>query len=219
MKKLVRILTLAVALMIGGQSFAQFNFHLGGLMNNVTSTTHPLGVTTTSVSSGYGFYGGFSYNLNLDHHFGFMVGVNGEYVNSRDTLDLTGMAGVTSSTTQVGVEVPVLFNFYIPFGRNVRLTLFGGTTLGFAILSKSDYKGVVAGVSTQWSEDLFENSDPGSFDYFAERYNWGLTYGARLSYKKVGLHACYYYGMTDLRSSDNEEGRRTRLALGLDVNF
>lgn len=214
-----KIFTFAIVAMLAlGGAKAQVNFHLGALQNQVTSINHLVNAASSSTTAP-GLYAGFSFNIDLNHNFGLLMGINGEYILAKDTLSIMNMAGVERTATQVDVDVPFLLNYTLHFGRKVGLTIFGGATLNYAILNRMDYKSNILGVTNSWTEDGFTTNDFNQEGYIAERYSWGLSYGARLFFGKVGIHGVYYYGMTDLNDNANIEAQRTRISLGLDVNF
>lgn len=213
MKKFFSTFIAVVALVAGNAAMAQGDLHVGYIQNTFSTTAHSALGAHLSSASNPGYYAGLSYNINLNHHFGLMLGVEGEYFNIKDTASVIGVAGVRTESMRVNVNVPIMLNYYLRFGREVKLMGFGGLSLNYGIINKTDFHGFAAGVTEDWTQDNYAQAS------WLDRYSWGLLYGARLSYGKVGVHAMWLYGISDLNSDETIETKCSRMMFGVDLQF
>lgn len=193
---------------------AQVNLHLGG-MNNTLNTTHFSNSTTSADVDLMGVYAGLGFNVDLNHNFGFVLGVDANYYNWSENRPVMGLVDVKTTTTQVDLAVPLMLNYSLSIGRHGKLTFMGGAMLNFGISSETSYSAV--GLST--TIDHYSTSDYEDADFFAERYNWGLVAGVRLGIGRIGFDALYYKGMTDLAPSQNDQTFATKIMVGVDLNL
>lgn len=199
MKKTL-LLTLLLVISFATALRAQGDFHLGFIQNTLNTKTTTVVGNITSSTMQIGEYAGFSYNIDLNHNFGLLLGAEAEHFSISDTAGL-----LTGKTMLINVNVPVMLNFSLRF-RKVRLTASGGLSMNMGILSNTKIESI------------------GEIDNYADveimdRYSWGLNYGARLSYGKIGVHAMWLYGLTDLNKSDNIETTSSRMMVGVDIQF
>lgn len=215
MKKLATLLVLS-ALFAGANALhAQTRIHVGVAQQNIPTSTTILTHTIHDTISRIGFYGGLSYTIDLNHHFELTLGANANYFYQHDTVDILGMADVTSNFTELDLSIPIHLGYSIHFGDKVRLGVYAGPTLNFGLINHTQYQGTLLGVSKGWTTDWFENNDANDQDYYYERFSWSLTAGARLTINKVSLEAGYTYGMSDNYRSANLVGHCNLITAGI----
>ncbi|MBQ0159114.1 MAG: PorT family protein [Bacteroidales bacterium] len=207
MKKLTTLLALAALIAGANALHAQARIHVGAAQQNIPTSTTILNHTIHDTVSRLGFYGGLSYTIDLNHHFELTLGANANYFYEHDTVNILGMAGVTSNFTEVDLSIPIHLGYAIHFGDKIRLGIYVGPTLNFGLVNHTQYQGTFMGVSKGWTTDWFENNNAEDQDYYYERFGWSLTAGARLTIGKIGIEAGYTYGMSDNYRSANLVGR------------
>lgn len=212
MKKVVAISLLVLAVFQMTQ--AQVNLHLGAISNTMT-TTHFSNNTISADVQLYGLYGGLGFNVDLNHNFGLILGADINYYDWSEDRTVMGIVDVKTTTTQMDVAVPLMLDYSFSIGRYGKFTIMGGAMLNFGISSETRYQSV----GQSWTSDHYTSSSYEDADFFAERFNWGLSCGARLGIGRIGIDAIYYKGMTDLAPAQNDQAYASKIMLGLDLNL
>lgn len=120
MKKLTTLLALAALIAGANALHAQVRIHVGAAQQNIPTSTTILNHTIHDTVSRLGFYGGLSYTIDLNHHFELTLGANANYFYEHDTVNILGMAGVTSNFTEVDLSIPIHLGYAIHFGDKIR---------------------------------------------------------------------------------------------------
>lgn len=204
MKKTLSFALVAAAMLIAGKANAQLNVHVGYAPQTYTTTTTVLSVESEASVSMNGFFIGADFNLPISGDLKVDLGANLRYnTQSEET------AGIKTTSTQMLVDVPVLFNYGLELKRDVRISAFVGPTITYA-LSGNDNKEVL-GVSTDfdWYGD---NSGRSRFDLAA-------TFGLSVDFRDFRLFGGYNLGLLDLAEGDyiTTKGRNWFIGLGYNL--
>ena len=153
-----------------------------------------------------GFFAGVNYNHALSNNIGLSFGGQVRYNMKKSTTTVLS-ASETTTYTQILVDVPVLFNFAIPFGNDVRLAIFAGPVLSYAL------KG-----NTNISENVLNTST--DFNWYGEKSNYNQfdllgAAGVSLRYQTFRLFGGYRMGLLDINKSDKVKSTTSGIFVGL----
>ena len=198
MKRTISIIAVAAFLLLAGKSQAQ------GLGINIGFA--PQSTTNFTPQEMNGFFAGVNYNHALSNNIGLSFGGQVRYNMKKSTTTVLS-ASETTTYTQILVDVPVLFNFAIPFGNDVRLTIFAGPVLSYAL------KG-----NTNISEYVLNTSN--NLNWYGEKSNYNQfdlmgAAGAALEFQQLRLFAGYRMGFLDLNKSDKAKATTSGYFVGL----
>ena len=139
MKKTLTILAVAVAMLVTAN--AQTGINIAYTPQTINSTNGNLHDTIRLD----GIAIGINQNIALSGDLALSVGLQGRYgfASSETTVNLgiLGSATATAAHKQLLIDVPVLLNYGFNLGSNVRLTLFAGPTVSFALMGKTTWSG------------------------------------------------------------------------------
>src|SRR5574344_905992 len=219
MKKIYAIIAVAVSLFAANQTFAQVSVHAGYVNNHIISSRTVINTTVHDTTSNPGLYLGVAYNYAIKSGFCVSVGANVEYYHAADTVNLLELVGVTSKFTELDLVVPILLNYGFDLG-SAKLTVFGGPTINFGLVNKTDYHFTsILGVNRDWSTNWYDEGDKNTGDNYEARTNVAITAGARLDFGTIGIHAGYTFGLTDNYKSAAVSGSYNRFFVGLNYNL
>ena len=107
--------------------------------------------------------------------------------------------------------MPLLLNFAIPFGNNVRLAIFAGPMFSFALRGNTHTKG---------TESITGLSAEKDFNWYGEKSNYNQfdlmgAAGAALEFQQLRLFAGYRMGFLDLNKSDKAKATTSGYFVGL----
>lgn len=220
MKRTITIIACAAAMLFAGKANAQLGINVGYAPVTLSSAT-TIGNTTTNTSSEMdGFFAGITYNNVLSGNLGVAVGLQGRY----NTKTSTGSANFVvvsgndkSTTTQILLDVPVLFNYNLPLGGSAKLTAFAGPTFSYALYGNTHVttSTTILG-STSTSENDYamygDNSTNNRFDITA-------AFGLKFQYSDFCLFGGYRLGLTDLNNNEDVKTTSSGLFIGLGYNL
>ena len=167
-----------------------------------------------------GFFAGVTYNYGISKDLGVAFGLQGRY----NTKTSTGSANFVvisgndkSTTTQILLDVPVLFNYSLPLGSSAKLTAFAGPTFSFAVYGNTHVTTTTTILgSTSTSETDYamygDNSTNNRLDITA-------AFGLQFQYSDFRLFGGYRFGLTDLNTNDNVKTTTSGLFVGLGYNL
>lgn len=210
MKKTLTILAVAVAMLVTAN--AQTGINIAYTPQTINSTNGNLHDTIRLD----GIAIGINQNIALSGDLALSVGLQGRYgfASSETTVNLgiLGSATATAAHKQLLIDVPVLLNYGFNLGSNVRLTLFAGPTVSFALMGKTTWSGNASvlgalNLGTDGEDDWYDDNSNNS------RFDIGATIGANLSFNQLRLFAGYNMGLLNLSTADNT----TRKAAGFFV--
>jgi len=209
--------TIAVLAVAASSAFAQISVGAGYV--GTTATTE---INSNSSDATYsGFYVGGNYNINLGMGIGVAPGLY--YVNSSSSKDAAAKAfGYTLGTGNVKVKenflaVPIHLNYGIELTDGLKLSVFAGPTLTFALSSKTDGTLTVLGVSADKTYDNFDE-DNNVLDY--KRFDVMLGGGVAVDIvDMIRVSAGYNWGLIDLYGNDNAKYTRKGLHVGVAYLF
>lgn len=198
MKRTISIIAVAAFLLLAGKSQAQ------GLGINIGFA--PQSTTNFTPQEMNGFFAGVNYNHALSNNIGLSFGGQVRYNMKKSTTTVLS-ASETTTYTQILVDVPLLLNFAIPFGNDVRLAIFAGPVLSYAL------KG-----NTNKSENVLNTST--NLNWYGEKSNYNQfdlmgAAGAALEFQQLRLFAGYRMGFLDLNKSDKAKATTSGYFVGL----
>lgn len=220
MKKTIAIVTCAAAMLFAGKANAQLGINVGYAPVTLSTAT-TIGNTTTNTSSEMdGFFAGVTYNNVLSGNLGVAVGLQGRY----NTKISTGSANFVvvsgndkSTTTQILIDVPVLFNYSLTLGGSAKLTAFAGPTISYALYGNTH----VTTTTTILSSSSTTETDYPMYDDNSTNNRFDITaaFGLQLQYNNFRLFGGYRLGLTDLNSNENIKTTSSGLFVGLGYNL
>lgn len=194
MKKGLIIAVLAIGVLFVGKANAQINVHAGFTPEAWTSTYNN-NVSTTTLNS---FFVGGTYNLNLSGDLNLAIGGQLRYGTKTGTESvLGGFASGKSTTTVIGLDIPILLNYTLKLSSDLGLTIFAGPKVTYNFVGKTVSEASVAGISGSSTYNWFD--DNGNYKPF----NAAIAGGASLNFKQFRLFGGYSYGLTDSDKSDS----------------
>ena len=219
MKKTIAIVACAAAMLFAGKANAQLGVNVGYAPVTLTSAVTSGNTTTTSTSEMDGFFAGITYNNALSGNLGVAVGLQGRY----NTKTSTGSANFVvisgndkSTTTQILLDVPVLFNYSLPLG-SLKLTAFAGPTFSYAVYGNTHVTTTTTILgSTSTSETDYAMYDDNSTN---NRLDITAAFGLQFQYSNYRLFGGYRLGLTDLNTNDNVKTTSSGLFVGLGLNL
>lgn len=219
MRKTLFILA-AIAMCFAGKANAQLGIN-AGYAPVTFSTVNTNGNTTTNTSSKMdGFFAGVTYNNALSGNLGVAVGLQGRY-NTKTSAGSANFVVVSgndkSTTTQLLLDVPVLFNYSLSLNGSAKLTAFAGPTFSYALYGNTHVTTTTTILgSTSTSENDYamygDNSTNNRLDITA-------AFGLQFQYSDFRLFGGYRLGLTDLNSNDNVKTTSSGLFVGAGFNL
>ena len=162
-----------------------------------------------------GFFAGISYNNAIGSGLNLSVGLQARY----NTKTSTGSANFVvvsgndkSTTTQILLDVPVLFNYSLPLG-SVKLTAFAGPTFSYAVYGNTHVTSTttILGSSSTSETDYAMYGDNSS----NQRFDLTAAFGLQLQYSDFRLFGGYRIGLIDLNSGDYVKTTSSGMFVGL----
>lgn len=207
MKKVFTIL--AATVLLAGVASAQLGINVGYAPQTYKTTyTNSDNTNTTSLN---GFFAGVNYNINLTGDLGLSLGADFRFNTSSDESTALGVTSKTQST-QTLIDVPILFNYGLNITDDLKISVFLGPTVNFALSGKSTLtiSGSPLGVldGTTESDWYGDNSDLGRLDIAG-------TAGVNVQFKAFRLFGGYNMGFLNLTSADNTKMKGSNWFVGL----
>ncbi len=206
MKKVFAIL--AATVLFAGMASAQLGINVGYAPQTYKSTYTSGSTSTSSTTSMNGFFAGANYNINLTGDLGVSLGVNYRMnMGSEETTVL----GVTAKDTynQSLVDVPILFNYGLKLSDALKLSVFAGPTINFALSGKTTSTYTVLGTETTTEADWYgDNTD-------MQKLDLGATVGVNLQYNGIRFFGGYNLGLLNTYDDDNVTRKGSNWFIGL----
>lgn len=204
-------------LMFAGMANAQLGVNVGYAPQTYTSTYTNGSNSNTTTSNMSGFFAGVNYNTTLTGDLNISVGLQGRFNTSSDTIaagvgSLAG-ASVENHYSQLLVDVPVLFNYGLKLTDAVKVSVFAGPTISYALSGKTK---TVTSVTLLGNTNTNESES----DWYGDNSNRkkldvSATVGLALTYNKVRLFGGYNMGLLNLTSADNTTLKASNVFFGL----
>ena len=200
----------AIAL-FAGIANAQLGVNVGYAPQTYTTTVTINGNSGTTTSNMTGIFAGVNYNVNLTGDLNVSLGVQYRLNSSSDESTLLGVTTKTSDNQNL-VDVPILFNYGLNLSDDLKLSLFVGPTISYALSGTHtvNVSGTVGGLldgetKTDWYGD---NSNRKAFDLAG-------TVGVNVQYHNVRLFGGYNMGLLNLTKADNTTLKGSNWFIGL----
>ncbi len=220
MKRTIAIVACAAVMLFAGKANAQLGINVGYAPVTLTTATTIGNTTTTSSSEMDGFFAGVTYNYGISKDLGVAFGLQGRY----NTKTSTGSANFVvvsgndkSTTTQILLDVPVLFNYSLPLGGSAKLSAFAGPTFSYAVYGNTHVTSTttILGVSSTSETDYAMYGDNSTNN----RLDITAAFGLQFQYNDFRLFGGYRIGLTDLNTNDNVKTTSSGLFVGLGYNL
>lgn len=214
MKKVFAIL--AATVLFAGMASAQLGINVGYAPQTYKTTYTSGSTSTTSSMNLNGFFAGVNYNINLTGDLGVSLGANyrQNFGTDNDGLGI-GIAGATveNKHSQSLVDVPILFNYGLKLTDALKLSVFVGPTVSFALAGNthSTVTATVLGVSstTESDNDWYgDNSNRKKLDISG-------TVGVNVQYNAFRLFGGYNMGFLNLTDADNTKVKASNWFVGI----
>lgn len=216
MKKAFTIIAVAAAMLATGTAKAQLGINIGYAPVTLSTETTWGNTTNTSTSDMDGFFAGVNYNYGLGKDLGVSFGLQGRYnaKTSTGSANFVVVSGNDKSTTsQILLDIPVLFNYSINLGNSAKLTAFAGPTFSYAVYGNTHVTSTttILGSASTSETDYTMYGDNSS----NERLDLTAAFGLQFQYSDFRLFGGYRMGLTDLNNSDNVKTTTSGLFVGL----
>ena len=214
MKKVFAIF--AATVLFAGMASAQLGINVGYAPQTYKTTYTSGSTSTTSSMNLNGFFAGVNYNINLTGDLGVSLGANyrQNFGTDNDGLGI-GIAGATveNKHSQSLVDVPILFNYGLKLTDALKLSVFVGPTVSFALAGNthSTVTTTVLGVSstTESDNDWYgDNSNRKKLDISG-------TVGVNVQYNAFRLFGGYNMGFLNLTDADNTKMKASNWFVGI----
>lgn len=220
MKKTIAIIACAAAMLLAGTAKAQLGVNIGYAPVTYTSKVTVGNTTNTTSTDLNGFFAGFTYNYGFAKNFGVAFGLQGRFnfkkqTGSNDLIVVS--ANDKIKTTQILLDVPLLFNYSLPLGSKAKLSAFVGPTFSLAVYGNTHVTTTttVLGNSSTSEKDYDMYGD----DSENNRFDIAAAFGLQFQYDVFRLFGGYRFGLMDLNSNDNIKTKSAGFFVGLGYTF
>ena len=220
MKKTIAIIACAAAMLLAGTAKAQMGINIGYAPVTYTSKVTVGNTTNASTSDMNGFFAGFTYNYGFAKNMGVAFGLQGRF-NFKTSTGNANFVVVSSNdkstTTQILLDVPLLFNYSLPLGSSAKLSAFAGPTFSLAVYGNTHVTTTttVLGSSSTSETDYDMYGD----DSEMNRFDITAAFGLQFQYTDFRLFGGYRFGLMDLNSNDNINIKSSGFFVGLGFAF
>ena len=195
-------------MLFAGKSYAQLTLNLGYAPVTYTTTIN----NNDSKMEMNGFFVGANYNVNLTGDLNVAIGADFRFNTKTDDAgaNVFGIVATSKTTsTQMLIDIPVLFNYGLSLNKDLRISAFAGPTFSMALSGKSTSDVAVIGWGGSTEYDWYgDNSNRKKFDI-------GLTFGLKLGYREYSLFGGYNMGLLNLTDTDNVTLKASGWFIGL----
>ena len=220
MKKTIAIIACAAAMLLAGTAKAQMGVNIGYAPVTYTSKVTVGNTTNTSTSDMNGFFAGFTYNYGFAKNMGVAFGLQGRF-NFKTSTGNANFVVVSSNdkstTTQILLDVPLLFNYSLPLGSSAKLSAFAGPTFSLAVYGNTH----VTTTTTLLGNTSTSETDYDMYGDDSEMNRFDITaaFGLQFQYTDFRLFGGYRFGLMDLNSNDNINIKSSGFFVGLGFAF
>lgn len=208
-------------MLVAGKSYAQLSIRAGFAPETWTSKVTVNNNSNSATTNLKGIFVGAHYNFSLTGDLGLSLGAQYRYNFGKETSsgDLLGLAGATieSKQTQSVLDVPVLLNYGLDLSDAMRLSIFAGPTLNFA-LAGNTHQTVT---TTVLGKTSVTETD---YDWYGDKtdmevLNVSATFGVNFTYMHFGIFAGYNLGLLDMNKEDDYSLKTAGFFVGLGYTF
>lgn len=218
MKKVFAIL--AATVLFAGMASAQMGLNVGYAPQTYTTTYTNGNNSNTSTSSMTGLFVGVNYNTPISGGLNVSVGLQGRLNTSGDTTAAGGSVvggSVKVKNTQLLVDVPVLLNYGLELNSALKLSIFAGPTISYALMGKTK---TVTTVTVLGNSNTTESeSNWYGDDSHRKALDVSATIGLAVTYNQFRLYGGYNMGLLNLTDVDNYTLKGSNLFLGIGYNL
>jgi len=198
MKKVFAIVALVAAMFVAGNVQAQNMVYVGYA---------PETFAYTNSSNNYsGFMAGFSKNVAISKGFGVAAGAQFR-MNTKSSDAFFGFG--TGKSTQLLIDVPVLFNYSIAINRDLAITPFVGPMISFAVAGNT---------KTTFGNTNFDHNWYGD-NGFLNRFNLYAVFGGDIRFNDFNIFGGYRLGLVDIDNNNNVTLKTNGFFVGLGFNL
>lgn len=225
MKKIFAFAALAAAVLFAGNTAnAQLGINVGYAPQTYKNTyTASNGNTSSDTLSMTGFFLGVNYNTNITGDLNVSVGLQGRYNTKSDSssASLFGLASgkVKRTDNQFVLDIPILFNYGLSLTDDVKLSIFLGPTISYALSGKTTIEANASvlgvGASTDPQESNWYNADEGNMSAF----DLSGTIGLNVTFSGIRLYGGYNMGLLNTNKNDNWTTKGSNFFVGLGYNL
>ena len=215
MKKIFTFVAVAAMLLIAGNANAQLGLHVGYAPQNYLGKYTSGSTTVSDTSKMTGFFVGADYNINLTGDLNVSLGLQGRYNTSSESTTLLGTTTKVDGT-QMLIDVPVLFNYGLNLSDALKLSVFAGPTITYALSgnTKTTISGSPAGLLDGTTEANWYGDNTNR-----KKLDVALTFGAAITFSDIKIFGGYNMGLMNLTTADNTTIKGSNLFLGVGYNL
>ena len=211
-----KIFAFAAAIMLfAGMASAQLGVYVGYAPQTYLSKYTSGSTTFSDTTSMTGLFVGANYNYNLSGDLSVSFGLQGRYNTHNEEATVLGVT-TKSAATQMLVDIPILFNYGLSLSDNMKLSVFAGPTITYALsgTTKTTVSGTPGGIldGTTESDWYGDNSNLKKLDVSG-------TLGVALTFSDIRLFGGYNMGLLNLTTADNTTYKGSNLFLGIGYNL
>lgn len=203
MKKVFAIL--AATVLFSAMATAQLGINVGYAPQTYKNTyTYSDGTTSTSVSEMNGFFAGVNYNINLTGDLNVSVGADFRYNTSSDTTAgsiIIASGSVKNTHTQMLIDVPILFNYGLKLTDALKISVFVGPTVSYALSGNTHTTTTVNVLGTVTTKK--SDSDWYGDNSSRKKLDIGGTIGVNLQYNDLRIFGGYNLGLLNTTDASN----------------
>ncbi len=205
----------AATVLFAGMASAQLGIHVGYAPQNYLGKYTTGSTTISDTTKMTGFFVGIDYNVNITGDLNVNVGLQGRYNTSSESTTLLGVTTKVDGT-QMLIDVPVLFNYGLNLSDALKLSVFAGPTITYALSgnTKTTISGSPAGLLDGTTEANWygDNTNRNKLDV-------ALTFGAAITFSDIKIFGGYNMGLMNLTTADNTTIKGSNLFLGVGYNL
>ena len=205
MKKIFAFAALAAAVLFAGNTAnAQLGVNVGYATQKYSSE-YSSTLTVKDTTSMNGFFLGVNYNVNITGDLNVSVGLQGRYNTFSDETTVLGVTA-TEKSTQMLVDVPILFNYGLSLTDDLKLSVFLGPTISYALSGKTVATAAGTEITSDWYKEDEGNMSP---------FDLSGTIGINVDFSGIRLYGGYNMGLLNLNKSDNWTTKGSNIFIGV----
>lgn len=209
-----KVLTFAAAVVLfAGMASAQLGIHVGYAPQTYLNKYTYGSTTLTDTTKMTGFFVGIDYNVNITGDLNVSVGLQGRYNTNKEENTLLGVT-TTVAGTQMVLDIPVLFNYGLRLSDALKLSVFAGPTISYALSGNTKTTISGAGLLDGTTEANWygDNSDLKQLDV-------AVTFGAAVTFSDIKIFGGYNMGLLNLNGADGYTMKGSNLFIGVGYNL
>lgn len=210
MKKIFAFATLVAALLFAGNANAQLGIHVG--YSPETWSTDNNGTTTDLQLNS--FIAGVDYNVPVTGNLMFNLGGQLRYGTESGEGSFYGLAASKHTTTLLGLDVPLFFNYTFTLSGDLKMTVLAGAKASYGFMGKTKYEGNVLGFSGNSEDDWYDANGMNR-----NRFNLSGITGVVFSFNQFRLFYDFSWGFLDMDNNDNTKTTISSMNFGLGIEL